>query len=101
MKNKTHFHKKGCAPSLNLKVRVFGTRKWPIKMEIESDQRLLSHGKNLPNILLIFWNCLHIPSQNVLILVLNIQSVFPVIPLLSSSQSGSALGIGLYTDAPA
>ena len=31
--NKTHFHKKGCAPSLILKVRVFGTRKWPIEME--------------------------------------------------------------------
>ena len=28
--NKTHFHKKGCAPSLILKVRFFGTRKWPI-----------------------------------------------------------------------
>ena len=28
--NKTHFHKNGCAPSLILKVRVFGTRKWPI-----------------------------------------------------------------------
>ena len=28
--NKTHFHKKGCAPSLVLKVRVFETRKWPI-----------------------------------------------------------------------
>ena len=28
--NKTHFHKKGWAPSLVLKVRVFGTRKWPI-----------------------------------------------------------------------
>ena len=29
--NKTHFHKKGCAPSLILKVRVFGTQnKWPI-----------------------------------------------------------------------
>ena len=28
--NKTHFHKKGCAPSLILKVRVFRTRKWPI-----------------------------------------------------------------------
>ena len=28
--NKTHFHKKGCAPGLILKVRVFGTRKWPI-----------------------------------------------------------------------
>ena len=30
--NKTHFQKKGCAPSFILKVRVFGTRKWPIKM---------------------------------------------------------------------
>ena len=28
--NKTHFHKKDCAPSLILKLRVFGTRKWPI-----------------------------------------------------------------------
>ena len=27
---KTHFHKKGCALDLILKVRVFGTRKWPI-----------------------------------------------------------------------
>ena len=28
--NKTHFHKKGCALDLILKVRVFGTRKRPI-----------------------------------------------------------------------
>ena len=28
--NKTHFHMKGCALGLTLKVRVFGTRKWPI-----------------------------------------------------------------------
>ena len=28
--NKTHFHKKGCAPSPILKVRVFGSRKWHI-----------------------------------------------------------------------
>ena len=28
--NKTHFHKKGCALGLILKVRVFGDRKWPI-----------------------------------------------------------------------
>ena len=27
--NKTHFHKKGLALGLILKVRVFGTRKWP------------------------------------------------------------------------
>ena len=29
--NKTHFHKKGCAPGLILKVRVSRTRKWPIE----------------------------------------------------------------------
>ena len=34
--NKTHFHKRGCAPSLSLKVRVFGTRKWPIDRRIVS-----------------------------------------------------------------
>ena len=28
--NKTHFHMKGCALGLILKVRVFGTRKWPV-----------------------------------------------------------------------
>ena len=26
--NKTHYHKKGCALGLVLKLRVFGTRKW-------------------------------------------------------------------------
>ena len=30
--NETHFHMKGCAPSLILKVRVFKTRKWPFEM---------------------------------------------------------------------
>ena len=30
--NKTHFHKKGCALRLILKVRVFGTRKSPISL---------------------------------------------------------------------
>ena len=29
--NKTHFHNKGFALSLVLKVKLFGTRKWPIK----------------------------------------------------------------------
>ena len=28
--NQAHFQKKGCALGLILKVRVFGTRKWPI-----------------------------------------------------------------------
>ena len=30
--NKTHFHNKGFALSLVLKVRFFGTRKWPINL---------------------------------------------------------------------
>ena len=30
--NKTHFHKTGCALDLILKVRVLGTRKWPISL---------------------------------------------------------------------
>ena len=33
---KTHFHKKGSAPSLILKVRVFGTRKWLICVILEN-----------------------------------------------------------------
>ena len=28
--NKTHFHKKGSALGIILKVRVFGTRNWPV-----------------------------------------------------------------------
>ena len=32
--NKTHFHNKGFALSLVLRVRFFGTRKWPIKQRI-------------------------------------------------------------------
>ena len=30
--NKSYFHKNSRAPSLILKVRVFGTRKWPISL---------------------------------------------------------------------
>ena len=33
--NKTFFHKKGRAPSLILKVRVFGTLKWPIRYSLK------------------------------------------------------------------
>ena len=33
--SKTPFHKIGCALGLILKVRVFGTRKWPIAFEEE------------------------------------------------------------------
>ena len=32
--NETHFHKKGCALGLILKVRVFGIRKWLIVLLI-------------------------------------------------------------------
>ena len=30
--DKNHFHKKGFVLSLTLKVRVFGTREWPIRL---------------------------------------------------------------------
>ena len=36
-KKKTHFHKKGFALGLVLRVRVFGTRKWPIRL-ISTDE---------------------------------------------------------------
>ena len=39
--NKTHFHKKGCAPNLILKVRVFGTWKWPINEAIYDQEQNL------------------------------------------------------------
>ena len=34
--NKAHFHKKGYAPSLSLKGRVFGTPEWPITSQINA-----------------------------------------------------------------
>ena len=37
--NKTHFHNKGFALSLVLKVRFFGTRKWPIPPQGLRDNR--------------------------------------------------------------
>ena len=33
--NKTYFHNKGFALSLVLKVRFFGTRKWPINRKVQ------------------------------------------------------------------
>ena len=42
--NKTHFHKKGCALGIILKMMVFRTRKWPIGHE------LLSLAVSLPDI---------------------------------------------------
>ena len=43
--NKTHFHKKGCAPSLILKVRVFGTRNWPILGKIQDGDHCWWHHR--------------------------------------------------------
>ena len=46
--NKTHFHKKGSAPGLILKVRAFGTRKWPLELDIfasSSDAELRAHNQ--------------------------------------------------------
>ena len=34
--NKTHFHQKGCALGLILKVRLFGTQKWPTALLAKS-----------------------------------------------------------------
>ena len=47
--DKTHFHKKGCAPSLILKVRVFGTRKWLIVIKHWSLMRSHCLFKRVPS----------------------------------------------------
>ena len=47
--NKTHLHKKGCAPSLILKVRVFGTRKWLIVIKHWSLMRSHCLFKRVPS----------------------------------------------------
>ena len=47
--NKTHFHKKGCAPSLILKVRVFGTWKWLIVIKHWSLMRSHCLFKRVPS----------------------------------------------------
>ena len=41
--NKTHFHMKGCALGLILKVRIFGTRKWPV--ESRESSNVIKHDK--------------------------------------------------------
>ena len=45
--NKIHFHKKGCTLGLILKVRNFGTRKWPIGHTLLSLAVSLSDMKTL------------------------------------------------------
>ena len=42
--NKTHFHKKGFSLSFALKVRVFGTRIWPIKVRVREDCLIVSRN---------------------------------------------------------
>ena len=59
--NKTHFHKKGFALSLVLKVRFFGTRKWPIVEPFQivgtPYQRTLVFSKTVISLnLLICWH---------------------------------------------
>ena len=39
--NKTNFHKKGCALGLILKVRVFGTLKWPVGISLKCSSAFL------------------------------------------------------------
>jgi len=34
--NKTHFHKKGCARGLILKVKLLGTQTWPIEQKMQN-----------------------------------------------------------------
>ena len=65
--NKTHFHKKGCAPSLILKVSVFGSRRWPI---IE-----FSFGKS-PIMALAFGQVLLFNSAVLLPPLLSLQRLF-------------------------
>ena len=48
--NKSHFHKKGCAPSLILKVRVGGTWKWPIVGGIQDTLRILDSASKISHI---------------------------------------------------
>ena len=42
--NQSHFHKKGCARSFILKVRGFGTRKWPIDFYYPAANRTERHS---------------------------------------------------------
>ena len=48
--NKTHFHKKGCALDLILKVKVFGTQKWPIEQTEKMMQNAEANACSLDQI---------------------------------------------------
>ena len=56
--NKTHFHNKGFALSLVLKVRFFGTRKWPIEMMMMPDLLKLVSRYNVNET-----KCIYLPSN--------------------------------------
>ena len=45
--NKNHFHKNGCALDLILKVRVFGTRKWPIDKTGAPNENIIQNHLNI------------------------------------------------------
>ena len=45
--NKTHFHEKGCAPSLIFKVTVFGTQKWPIKPTSSREHKHANYANDI------------------------------------------------------
>ena len=47
--NKTHFHNKGFALSLVLKVRFFGTQKWPIRSTMAGYEALAEEFKPIRN----------------------------------------------------
>ena len=54
--DETHFHNKGFALSLVLKVRCFGTRKWPIRLR---EHKSLRYFPNITGMVVCF------PSMNV------------------------------------
>ena len=73
---KTHFHKKGSAPSLILKVRVFGTRKWLICVILENFKMIrrlkIQTGVSIISVLM-FLICLCVRAQlDLLVLMVNV-----------------------------
>ena len=48
--NKTHFHKEGCALGLILKVKVFGTRNWPVRSTTQTT--VVTHHQYVISVLL-------------------------------------------------
>ena len=70
--NKTHFHKKGCALGLILKVRVFGPRKWPIGSLLS-----IFNCFKILQMLLKFWvNFLLFPCQKRLFYPIKINKLY-------------------------